>query len=360
MLIIILKFQKMKHLSLFLILAAITFTATQLQGQCVGGLTVSVTGSSTGGSVTTTVTTPPANQTILLGSSLTLTVAATGANLTYQWQKGGVDILNATSATYTKASAVASDAGAYTVVVHGDCGADVTSAVATVVVKGVLLNLKVVLEGSYNAVTGLMSDDLRSLGYLPTATPYGSMFTNIADITTVANTSIMTTTGNNAIADWVFVELRSKTNPATVLATRSALLQRNGDVVDTDGTSSLLLNVFPDNYYIAVRHRNHLAFRTIATLALSATPTIVDFRTLAVNTGGFYSRKTLGSLQLMYAGDANRDGSIDASDMDDHIRPQFGMIGANKTADFSLNGSVDADDLDLYFRINYGIINEID
>jgi hypothetical protein len=62
----------------------------------------------------------------------------------------------------------------------------------------------------------------------------------------------------------------------------------------------------------------------------------------------------------MYAGDANHDGSIDASDMEAHIRPQFGMVGANKTADFTLNGSVDANDLDMYFRINYGIVNEID
>ena len=350
----------MKRFSLFLILATITFTATQLKGQCAGGLTVNVAGSSTGGSVTTTVATPPSNQTVLLGSSLTLTVAATGANLTYQWQKGGVNILNATSATYTKASVTTADAGTYTVIVHGDCGADVTSTAATVVVKGIKLSLKVVLEGAYVSGTGLMTDVLRSSSYLSTTTPYASGFTAVNDITTAANASVFTTTGNDAIVDWIFVELRSKTSTVTVLATRSALLQRDGDVVDVDGVSSLLVNASPDNYYIAVRHRNHLAFRSVGSIALTATPTTVDFTTPSVNTGGFYSRKTVNGIQVMYAGDANRDGSIDASDMEAYLRPQFGMIGANKAADFNLDGSVDANDLDMYFRINYGIVNEID
>jgi hypothetical protein len=346
----------MKRFTLFLTIAVVMGAATGLHGQ----LTVNIAGSSTGGSVATTVTAPPSNQTVLLGSSLTLTVAATGANLTYQWQKGGVDILNATSATYTKASATTNDAGTYTVLVHGDCGTDVTPTAVTVVVKGVKLSLKLVLEGAYDSGSGLMNDALRSGGYLATTSPYASVFTSKDDVTTSANPSVFMTTGSNAVVDWLFIELRSKTNPATVLATRSALLRRDGAVVDVDGTSSLLFNALPDNYYIAVRHRNHLAFRLNTPMALSVNSTPIDFTDPSVNTGGLYSRKTVGSIQAMYAGDANHDGSIDALDRNAYLRPQFGMVGANKEADFNLDASVDALDLNLFFRINYGVFNDID
>ena len=63
------------------------------------------------------ITSQPQNRTITTGGTLTLTTAATvtdGSALTYQWKKNGTDISGATSATYTKASAVAGDAGSYT------------------------------------------------------------------------------------------------------------------------------------------------------------------------------------------------------------------------------------------------------
>jgi hypothetical protein len=129
----------MKGFTLFLTIAVVLFRATGLYGQCSGGLTVNVTGSSTGGTVNTSVATQPTNQTTTIGSSFTLTVSATGSNLAYQWKKGGVDIaINGNSASYTKASATAGDAGTYTVVVHGDCGADATSDPATLTVNSAL------------------------------------------------------------------------------------------------------------------------------------------------------------------------------------------------------------------------------
>jgi hypothetical protein len=155
----------MKPFKLFLAIVITVFFVKGLRGQCTGGLTVNVTGSSTGGNVTTAITTQPSNQSAALNGSFTLTVVATGANLTYQWKKGGVDIpTNGTSASYTKASATLGDADSYTVVVHGDCGTDVTSTAAIVTLTGVKLNLKVVLEGAYNSGTGMMEDGLRSGG----------------------------------------------------------------------------------------------------------------------------------------------------------------------------------------------------
>lgn len=109
-----------------------------------GSYTCVVTGA--GGSVTSSpatvivnalpvVTQQPTNQEITEGETLTLNVVATGAT-GYQWKKGEEDILDATTATYTKEGATTADAGSYTCVVTG-AGGSVTSNAATVTVNPV-------------------------------------------------------------------------------------------------------------------------------------------------------------------------------------------------------------------------------
>jgi hypothetical protein len=66
-------------------------------------------------------------------------VTATGTGLTYQWQKGGVNIAGATSSTYTINNIATTDAGNYTVIVSGVSPCPpVTSSVATLVVNQVV------------------------------------------------------------------------------------------------------------------------------------------------------------------------------------------------------------------------------
>jgi trimeric autotransporter adhesin len=57
------------------------------------------------------------------GSAATFNVGATGAGVTYQWRKAGVNIAGAVSPTFTIPAAVAGDAGSYDVVISGACGA---------------------------------------------------------------------------------------------------------------------------------------------------------------------------------------------------------------------------------------------
>ncbi|HFA51805.1 MAG TPA: LamG domain-containing protein, partial [Bacteroidetes bacterium] len=148
--------------------------------------------------------------------------------------------------------------------------------------RGVKLSLKVFLEGPFAG--GLLSDGLRSGGLLPTGEPYtnlgfaqkggggGERCSAVVFAAPAAN--------NDAVVDWVQVELRDKNAPATVLFTRSALLQRDGDVVDVDGVSPVNFALAAaDDYYVAVRHRNHLGVRTPTALSLSSTPAVHDFTT---------------------------------------------------------------------------------
>ncbi len=139
---------------------------------------------------------------------------------------------------------------------------------------GIRINPIAFLQGaSLNPNMGeetLMRDDLREADYIPRTSPY-------ADALFVEN-SVLTTTGTNAIVDWIFIELRDATTNTTIVASQSALLQRDGDIVDVDGTSDLEFNSLPTgNYHIAIKHRNHLGIITLTPIALSETTTIVDF-----------------------------------------------------------------------------------
>jgi len=89
---------------------------------------------------------PPVSATQLPGTPLTLSVSASGANLSYQWYKDGAAIPGATDASFSIASLAVADSGKYTIAVSSG-GQTVTSYPATVVVgtplPGRLINLSV-------------------------------------------------------------------------------------------------------------------------------------------------------------------------------------------------------------------------
>jgi glucose/arabinose dehydrogenase len=65
------------------------------------------------GSQAPTITTHPASQTVSTGQSATFTVTASGGTpMSYQWQRNGIDIIAATSSSYTISNVQASDNGA--------------------------------------------------------------------------------------------------------------------------------------------------------------------------------------------------------------------------------------------------------
>ena len=90
----------------------------------------------TAAAVAPTITTPPANQTVTAGQTATFTVVAGGtAPLSYQWQKSGVNIAGATSASYTTLVTTTTDSGSTFDVVVTNTAGTVTSAAATLTVN---------------------------------------------------------------------------------------------------------------------------------------------------------------------------------------------------------------------------------
>ncbi|WP_460220219.1 hemagglutinin protein [Psychroserpens sp. MEBiC05023] len=172
------------------------------------------------------------------------------------------------------------------------------------------INPKLFLQGPMlnPTIAGLMNDHLRLAGYIPTTSPYTDAAT--------CDASIFSITGNNAIVDWVWVELRDKSDNTSIILALSALLQRDGDVVATDGVSSINLNVLADEYYVVVNHKNHLGImtNTPVTIARSTNPSIIDFTDVSTTTFGTQAQVLLSSgTMALWAGDVNGDGVINFS-----------------------------------------------
>jgi len=210
--------------------------------------------------------------TIAVGGSATLTASG---GVSYVWD----------DASTLAARTVSPVATTTYVVTATDANGCTATASATVVVApncgGVELAMKVFLGGAYDDGTDMMKDGLRTTGLIPNAQPYGGAdYTDFAySGTETIGAGVLTTVGANAIVDWVLVELRSSANPATVVARKVGSIQRDGDIVSsTDGTSALFFNgVTPGNYYISVRHRNHLGVMSATALTMSNTPLSLDF-----------------------------------------------------------------------------------
>ncbi|KAB7726501.1 tandem-95 repeat protein [Rudanella paleaurantiibacter] len=247
----------------------------------------------------------------------------------------------------------------------------------------VRLNVRMLLQGAlFNVGSGtLMRDDLRAGGYLPATSPYSASvsprFSQSGGGGSETTTSaVLSVTGTNAIVDWVLVELRSAANPTLILATRSGLLQRDGDVVlPADGTSPLTFTGLTGNqYYVSVKHRNHLGVMTATALPLSSSGTVVDFSIMtssqiydqpgAVNYNG-NEMVTVSGRQALWAGDANADGKVKyagtASDLttvlNEVITAQTGNSSPTYNYDFAFGYFWG--DVDLNGKVKYqGSIND--
>jgi len=201
------------------------------------------------------------------------------------------------------------------------------------VLSPLLITPKVYLQGAY-AGAGVMNDNLRTLNLIPTTEPYSAIatFTHSGSGGGETSTAAIVGSGapasNDAIVDWVFVQLHDAST-AAVVSTRAALLQRDGDIVETDGVSPLnMAGNAAGNYYISVRHRNHLAVRTPAAL-VGLSKTVSTAYNFTDNISKAYTNVAITNAPMatlaagiygMYGGNANSDastrvtGSISISD----------------------------------------------
>jgi hypothetical protein len=125
--------------------------------------------------------------------------------------------------------------------------------------------------------------------------------------------STLDITGDDAVVDWVLVELRNPENDREVLGYSTVLLQRDGDIVSENGDSVIMFPGLPEGeYYVALRHRNHLALMTDVPFFLSTqnTPEI-DFSDLSLPVrGGSQAGRVANGKRTQWSGDYNGDGKV--------------------------------------------------
>lgn len=168
------------------------------------------------------------------------------------------------------------------------------------------LSIRVLLQGPFNGTT--MTDGLRSAGLIPLSDPYPAIgYSHVGGGGAVTTSQVLATTGNNATVDWIVVEIRNATTPTQRLYTTSALIQRDGDIVATDGVSPLTIPLQAGNYHVAVRHRNHLGVMTANPISIS-TGSVLNLTTASTwGSGAMYNSN---GTNVMWAGDASFDGVL--------------------------------------------------
>lgn len=178
-----------------------------------------------------------------------------------------------------------------------------------------LLAAKVMLQGPYNAATDLMSESLRTKSLLPLEEPYTAMaaFSHVGgggeEVDALGDFDYAN--ANDDIVDWVFVEVLDASD--VVIATRSALLQRDGDIVDIDGGNSAVSfeGLALGDYSVVVRHRNHLGVKSASTVSMSpGTTATYDFTTAATQAVGDQQVELEAGVYGIYGGNANGESGI--------------------------------------------------
>ena len=224
------------------------------------------------------------------------------------------------------------------------------------------LSLKVILEGPYNATTGLMSTVLNDRGLLPGQTPVGQFAVPTPDGQpfrsapwNYAGTEAVITYPATVV-DWVLVSLRTDSTTATSTVFRKAgLLHSDGHISFIDSCWNMTLG---QKYFVVIEHRNHLG--VMSNIGFSAQiSTIIDF-----TTGDGYIRtnppttgqKQVGAKWVMLTGDGRKDSQTTNYDVNfndsQRWKTESGIFDQYRYSDFNLDADTNFFDSNLWKKNN--------
>lgn len=181
------------------------------------------------------------------------------------------------------------------------------------------LQVKAFLQGGLNNSNNIeMHSTLSDLGLVPQLEPYTALpaFQHFGDGggETISNSMLGIVGNNGSIVDWVMIELRSKVDGMTVVATQSVLLTQNGTIIDGAGDNVLRFDVPNDDYYVAIRHRNHLGLMTANPVYISDNGSggvpLVDFSNPVLDCYGNDDGYITGGARALWAGNVKQEGNM--------------------------------------------------
>ena len=219
------------------------------------------------------------------------------------------------------------------------------------------LKLKTFLQGAYinpNTAEEDLRNDLQEAALIPLTSTYADERSAARTFDTIQffSPSIL------KVTDWIFVEIRDANEPSNVLDSRSLLLQTNGDIVDftlnNEFTNPTFDQPLVDEYFVVIKHRNHISIRTANTISSNQSFVDLDFTNdpTLVEGGENALVEVSDNIFAMIAGDFDENGQIQPSDVNDTTA----AIGtsAYSNADMDMNGQIQPADVNNLVNPNVG------
>lgn len=204
------------------------------------------------------------------------------------------------------------------------------------------VNLKVMLEGPFDELTGTMATALLDNNILPIVQSYTSTPYYYSGIEVAVPTP-------SEMVDWVLVEVRSGPNPSDLFDRKAGVLLSDGSIKGADGVNGLMFDLpAVGEFYFVIRHRNHLDIMTNISFPRSLIINY-DFTTGVGQAYGNQQQTALpNGMSAMYGGDVNRDLVIQTTDYD-AWKAEPAIFGTYEDTDINLDGQVQVTDYDIWF-----------
>lgn len=206
----------------------------------------------------------------------------------------------------------------------------------------ITVGLSAWLEGPFNGTD--MNSDLQAAALIPGTDPY--------------NGSITGFTAPSGMVDYVQVELVDAANNTTAEAqaadyTLIGILNDDGSIVGEDGNNLTFQITSSGNFFVKIRHRNHLSVMSDAVVQAGATPQddlTIDFTASGAAYGTNATVEVTTGEYALYAGNADNSDEVVDSDDFTAVWNATNAAAAYSTGDVDMDGFISASDRSQVFN----------
>jgi hypothetical protein len=223
--------------------------------------------------------------------------------------------------------------------------------------SAITLNLKVLLAGAMYENTDTMRTVLNYKNYLPLTPPDtlsggSTPFVYQRKPGDIVSNKFFQYHRN--IVDWIIIELRDFCNYGVPIDTIAAFLRKDGKIISITGDSviTLPIEIPANNYYVIIRHRNHISIMTDNPIYLSSNSELYDFSSSNFLYYGNDAFALSNGKFAMYPGDADRNGAVNISDYQIFQNNSFYATVGYNSSDFNLDGILTGSDFNTFAPIN--------
>jgi hypothetical protein len=221
----------------------------------------------------------------------------------------------------------------------------------------ITLNLKVLLAGAMYENTDTMRTVLNYRNYLPLIPPDTLSGNSNPFIYSRKQSDVVTYKffqAHRDIVDWIIIELRNSQDYYNPIDTLAAFLRKDGKVLSLTGDSviTLPIEIPADNYYVIIRHRNHLSIMSNNPTYLCTNMDLFDFSSSNYLVFGYDEVELINGKFAMYPGDADKNGSINITDYQNFQNNSFYANTGYLSTDFNLDGILTGSDFNIFAPVN--------